>query len=80
MRQLSYVQAIKEASRNFKADSQAYVIGLGVPSPTGIFGSTSGLLEEFGPDRILDMPASEGGMTGIALGTAIVGMRLCLYI
>jgi pyruvate dehydrogenase E1 component beta subunit len=73
---LTYCEAIREAQAEcLKADPEAYVIGLGVPGPTGIFGSTKGLAEEFGPDRVLDMPSSEGGMTGIALGTAICGMR-----
>lgn len=75
-RVLTYVEAINEAHREIlTADDEAYVIGLGVPGPTGIFGSTLGLQEKFGPDRVLDMPASEGGMTGVALGTAICGMR-----
>ena len=75
-RSITYVQALNEAQEEIlRTDEEAYVIGLGVPGPTGIFGSTTGLLEKFGPERVLDMPASEGGMTGISLGTAICGMR-----
>jgi pyruvate dehydrogenase E1 component beta subunit len=75
-RLLSYADAIHEAQADCLArDPAVYVIGLGVPGPTGIFGTTKGLVQEFGPDRVLDMPASEGGMTGVTLGTAIVGMR-----
>jgi len=73
---ITYVEALREAQATcLRADPDVYVIGLGVPGPTGIFGSTSGLVDEFGPDRVLDMPSSEGGMTGVALGTAICGMR-----
>lgn len=75
-RVVKYVEALREAQAEcLAADDDVYLIGLGVPGPTGIFGSTSGLVEEFGADRVLDMPASEGGMTGVALGTAICGMR-----
>jgi len=52
-----------------------YVMGLGVPDPKGIFGSTLGLAEKYGSDRVLDMPTSENGMTGVAIGSAIAGMR-----
>ena len=75
-RLITYKDALREAQASCLAnDPEVYVIGLGVPGPTGIFGTTSGLMEEFGADRVLDMPASEGGMTGVVLGTAISGMR-----
>ena len=54
---------------------EVYIIGLGVPDPTNIFGTTKGLLEKFGPQRVMDMPCAENGMTGIALGAAINGLR-----
>jgi pyruvate dehydrogenase E1 component beta subunit len=73
---MTYCDALREGQAQcLEAYPEAYVIGLGVPGPTGIFGSTSGLLQRFGADRVLDMPASEGGMTGVVLGTAICGMR-----
>ena len=73
-RLLSYSEAIREAQADCLArDPSVYLMGLGVPGPTGIFGTTKGLVERFGADRVLDMPASEGGMTGVALGTAIAG-------
>ena len=50
-------------------------MGLGVPDPKGIFGTTSGLQQKFGSNRVFDMPTSESGMTGVAIGSAIVGMR-----
>lgn len=75
-RSLTYLQAVREAQAEcLKADENVYLIGLGVPGPTGIFGTTKGLVDEYGADRVFDMPASEGGMTGVALGTAISGMR-----
>lgn len=76
MRQLRYFEAIREAQAQILAsDSRTYVMGLGVPGPTGIFGTTKGLAEEYGADRVLDMPSSENGMTGVALGTALLGRR-----
>jgi hypothetical protein len=47
-------------------------VGLGVTDPKGIFGTTLGLEKKFGGRRVLDMPAAENGMTGIAIGSALV--------
>lgn len=75
-RLISYQQALLEAQAQLlRNDHRVYVMGLGVPGPTGIFGTTKGLVDEFGTDRVLDMPSSENGMTGIALGTALMGLR-----
>lgn len=75
-RHIRYVEALREAQAQLlRSDPDTYVMGLGVPGPTGIFGSTAGLAEEFGGDRVLDMPSSENAMTGIALGTSLMGKR-----
>jgi pyruvate dehydrogenase E1 component beta subunit len=50
-------------------------MGLGVPDPKGIFGTTLGLQAKYGPSRVMDMPVAENGMTGVAIGSALVGMR-----
>ncbi|MCZ7644137.1 MAG: alpha-ketoacid dehydrogenase subunit beta [Planctomycetota bacterium] len=74
-RHLTYAQAILEATDLcLGADPNVYLMGLGVPDPKGIFGTTLGLREKYGA-RVLDMPTSENGMTGVALGSAVVGMR-----
>jgi pyruvate dehydrogenase E1 component beta subunit len=57
------------------ADPAVYVMGLGVPDPKGTFGTTLGLQEKYGPNRVMDMPTSENAMTGVAIGSAIAGMR-----
>lgn len=76
MREISFAQAICEAtSQCMEADASVYIMGLGVPDPGNIFGTTKGLREKFGATRVLDMPIAENGMTGIAIGTAIAGMR-----
>ena len=75
-RTLTYAQAINEATVEcMAADDRVYIVGLGVPSPTGVFGTTIGLIERFGPERVFDMPASENAMTGVVLGTGLTGMR-----
>lgn len=75
-RELKFSQAINEATCvAMQRDERVYIMGLGVPDPTGIFGTTKGLQEKFGKSRVYDMPISESAMTGIALGSALVGMR-----
>ncbi|MCX5810077.1 MAG: pyruvate dehydrogenase complex E1 component subunit beta [Proteobacteria bacterium] len=75
-RQITYAQAVLEATEQcLAADESVYIMGLGVPDPKGIFGTTLGLVNKFGNKRVLDMPVSENGMTGIAIGSALVGMR-----
>lgn len=75
-RQLKFFEAIREATDQAMArDPSVYVIGLGVPDPKAIFGTTTGLQEKYGPKRVMDMPLSENAMTGVAIGSALVGMR-----
>lgn len=75
-RVLKFFEAIREGmDLCLEKDASVYVIGLGVPDPKGIFGTTLGLAEKYGPHRVLDMPTSENGMTGVAIGSALVGMR-----
>ncbi len=57
------------------ADPSVIVMGLGVPDPKGIFGTTLGLQKKFGSDRVFDIPCSENGVTGVAIGAAFGGYR-----
>ena len=57
------------------ADPSVICAGLGVTDPGGVFGTTTGLLDEFGPDRVFDGPTSENAMTGVGVGAAIAGLR-----
>ncbi len=76
IRTLTYAEALNEAQvQCLEADENVYVIGLGAPDPKGIFGTTIGLREKFGSDRVFDMPISENAVTGMAIGSAITGMR-----
>lgn len=76
MRILTFAEAIKEAlDIELGRDPSVYLMGLGVPDPKGVFGTTLDLQRKHGEDRVLDMPTAENGMTGIAIGSAIVGKR-----
>lgn len=71
-----FYEAILDATDQLMAaDPSVYLMGLGVPDPKGIFGTTLGLEKKYGHERVLDMPCSENGMTGVAIGSALVGMR-----
>jgi len=73
---LKYHEALLEATDICLAkDPNVYLMGLGVPDPKGIFGTTLGLQKKYGGQRVLDMPIAENGMTGVAIGSAIAGMR-----
>ena len=75
-RQLKFFEAIREAQDLCMAkDPAVYLMGLGVPDPKGIFGTTLGLQEKYGARRVLDTPLSENAMTGVATGSALAGMR-----
>ena len=76
MSDLTYAEAIRDGYREaMQKDPSVLLIGLGVPDPKGFFGTTSGLLEAFGPLRVMDMPCSENGMTGIVLGASLNGLK-----
>lgn len=73
---LTYGQAVNEALRiAMTRDRNVVTFGLGVDDPKRIFGTTAGLLEQFGPSRVFDMPISENAMTGVAIGAALNGVR-----
>jgi pyruvate/2-oxoglutarate/acetoin dehydrogenase E1 component len=76
MRQLSYAQAINETLRQMmEKDSRVFLIGQGVTSPWYVGTTTVGLIDRFGSKRIIDTPVSENGVTGVAVGAALAGMR-----
>lgn len=73
---LSFAEALREAQDICLARNPAvYLMGLGVPDPKGVFGSTLGLAARHGAERVLDMPLSENAMTGVGIGAAIRGLR-----
>ena len=75
-RLLTTSKAIAEAiGQEMEADDRVFVMGEDIGAYGGIFGATEGLLDRFGPERIMDTPISETGFIGAAVGAAISGMR-----
>lgn len=73
---VSYAEAIREATeQEMERDPSVLVFGLGVDDFKAIYGTTKGLVEKFGAERVFDTPLSEDGMTGIAIGAAFAGLR-----
>lgn len=76
LRRISYREAIREALRDALAsDERVFLIGEDVGRYGGSYAVSKGLLEEFGPNRVIDTPISEAGFTGAGLGAALGGMR-----
>jgi len=75
-RQLSYIEAIREALfEEMRRDPKVFVLGEDVGPYGGAFGATQGLSEEFGEMRCLDTPISESAIVGVAIGAAMRGYR-----
>ncbi len=76
MRKTTYLQALNEALREeMRRDERVFIMGEDVAYYGGLFRVTRNLLEEFGPQRVMDTPISEQAFIGMALGAAAVGMR-----
>jgi len=72
----TYVQVLNETLHDLMAnDSRIVLIGQGVTSPWYVGGTCDGLLERFGPTRVIDTPISENAVTGAAVGMALSGLR-----
>lgn len=75
-KEITFANAINDAqSIALRMDNNVICYGLGADDPKRIFGTTEGLQEEFGKDRVFDMPTSENAMTGIAVGASLAGVR-----
>ncbi len=76
MREITFREALNESLRyNMKKDSRVFCWGEDIGILGGAFGVTAGLIEEFGPERIIDTPISEIAITGAAIGAALGGLR-----
>jgi len=72
----SYADALKQGlSQAMELDEKVVVIGQLVDYAPGVFGSTTGLADRFGSDRVRDFPVAESAMTALGIGAAIAGMR-----
>ena len=76
MREITYMQAVREAmAQEMRRDEAVFIIGEDVGVYGGGFGVSSGLIEEFGEERVKDTPISEAAIAGAAVGAAMMGMR-----
>jgi pyruvate dehydrogenase E1 component beta subunit len=70
------IQAVNDALRiEMRRDSRVVVLGEDVGKFGGVFRATTGLYDEFGPDRVFDTPLAEAGIIGSAIGMALYGLR-----
>src|SRR2546421_95260 len=75
-RKLTTARAMAEGiAQEMERDADVVVLGEDIGNYGGIFGSTTGLLEKFGRDRVLDTPISETAFIGLGIGAAVEGMR-----
>lgn len=73
---LTYRDALHEAlDQSLGRDSRVFILGEGVDDAAGVFGTTRGLKEKYGADRVFDTPISENSLTGIAAGAGMAGLR-----
>jgi pyruvate dehydrogenase E1 component beta subunit len=76
MREVQFREALKEAmSEEMRADERVFLMGEEVAEYNGAYKVSQGMLDEFGPDRVIDTPIAELGFTGIGVGAAMNGLR-----
>lgn len=76
MREISYMEALREAMHQaMEKDDRVFLIGEDIGVYGGAFGVSAGLLDQFGPERVIDTPISEAGIAGACVGAAVTGMR-----
>ena len=73
---ITYIEAIRQALwEEMEQDERVFLIGQDIGIYGGAFRATAGMLERFGPERVIDSPISESAMVGTAIGAAMMGMR-----
>ncbi|MHB1161134.1 MAG: alpha-ketoacid dehydrogenase subunit beta [Chloroflexota bacterium] len=76
MKELTYREALHDAlDEEMRRDGSVFLMGEDIGKHGGTFKVTQGLLEEYGPSRVLETPISESGFMGAAVGAAMMGMR-----
>jgi len=76
VRKITFLEAVREAmTQEMECDERVFLIGEDVGKYGGAFQVSYGMLEKFGPERILDTPITELGIAGAATGAALIGMR-----
>jgi len=76
MRVIQFREALGEAmSEEMRRDDRVFLMGEEVAEYNGAYKVSQGMLDEFGPDRVIDTPISELGFTGLGIGSAMNGLR-----
>lgn len=76
MAEVTYLEAIKRGMQDeMRRDESVYIMGEDVAAYGGAFKLTAGMLDEFGPLRVIDTPLSESAIIGAAIGSALMGQR-----
>lgn len=75
-REITFAEAVREAlAEEMRRDARVFIIGEDVAEAGTPFKVLLGLVDEFGPGRVIDSPISEAGITGLCVGAAMTGMR-----
>jgi pyruvate dehydrogenase E1 component beta subunit len=76
MPEITYLEAVRQALwEEMKRDERVFLLGEDIGRYGGAFGVTSGMLDEFGPERVRETPISEASIVGAAVGASLMGMR-----
>ena len=76
MKTIQFREAIQQAmSEEMRLDDSIYLMGEEVAEYNGAYKASKGMLDEFGPERVIDTPIAELGFSGIAIGSAMNGNR-----
>src|SRR6476659_8923138 len=76
MREIQFREALREAmSEEMRRDPRVFIMGEEVAEYNGAYKVSQGMLDEFGPDRVIDTPISELGFAGVGVGAAMNGIR-----
>src|SRR5579864_5701209 len=76
MAEVTYLEAIRQGMQEeMRRDERVYIMGEDVGVYGGAFKVTAGMLDEFGPMRVIDTPLSESAIVGAAVGSALLGQR-----
>ncbi|UII26560.1 pyruvate dehydrogenase complex E1 component subunit beta [Fulvivirga maritima] len=76
MREIQFREALREAmSEEMRRDEKVYLMGEEVAEYNGAYKVSQGMLDEFGPDRVIDTPIAELGFAGVGVGSAMNGLR-----
>ncbi|MGA2872857.1 MAG: alpha-ketoacid dehydrogenase subunit beta [Candidatus Dormibacteria bacterium] len=76
MPEITYVEAVRRGlQEEMRRDDRVIIMGEDVGVKGGVFGATADLLQEFGPERVIDTPLAEASIVGVAIGCAMAGLR-----